>query len=108
VFVAAQESQEEEMHKKIEEDVMARLITEFNSQWAQKEAALKNELATEKAARKTKRKKDQSKFDKIWSFIRSQQVGSSTAPSDTSLSQNPANEDKDEDDTTNLSDDSDA
>ena len=48
---AVEEALEKEMRKKIEE-VMAKLIAQFNSQWDQEDAALKNELAVEKVARK--------------------------------------------------------
>jgi len=41
----AEEAQEEEMCKNIEKKVMARLIAQFNSHWAQKEVALKNKLS---------------------------------------------------------------
>jgi len=36
------------MRKKIAKDVMANLSAQFSSEWAQKKAVLKNELAMEK------------------------------------------------------------
>ena len=65
VCKAAKEAREDEMCKKIEENVTTKLAVQFNSKWAQKEATLKNELAMEKTACKRERKKDQSKIDRI-------------------------------------------
>ena len=52
VCKAIEEAREEELCKKIEEDVPAKLTAYFNDQWAEKKVALKNELAEEKVARK--------------------------------------------------------
>jgi len=63
--MVAKEARTEEMHKKIEEEVTTKLSAQFNSEWAQKEVVLKNELAMEKAALKRARKKMQSKVNRI-------------------------------------------
>jgi len=84
--------------------IAARLTSQFNNHWSQKEVTLKNKLAVEKAARKRDMKNNQSKMDIIWNFIKSQQVGSSMAPLNFSPSEDQA--DEDEDDTMNLDDDS--
>ena len=104
VCKGAEDAHEEDIRKKIEEDVVARLTTHFNKQWAKKEAILKHELATEKASWKRDMKKNQFKLDKIQNFIKGQQAGSSTTPADFSTSEDQADEDKD--DTTKLDDDS--
>jgi len=62
VYKASEQAQEEEMRKKIEENLTMKLITQFKSQWAQ--------LAVEKAARKREMKNEKSKLDKIWTFIK--------------------------------------
>jgi len=53
------------MRKKIEEEVTAKLSAQFSIEWAQKEVALKNELANMKAALKRTRKKVHSEVKKI-------------------------------------------
>ena len=66
--------------------------------------ALKNKLTTEKADWKCGRK-EKSKLDKIWNFVMAQQVGSSTAPTGSNLSQDlDDDDDEQEDNTTNLND----
>jgi len=61
VCKVAKEAQEEEMHTKIEEDSRQSLLHSGIASGPQKEAALNNELAMEKIARKQKRK-EQSKI----------------------------------------------
>jgi len=80
VYKAIQEPQAEEMRKKIEEEVTAKLTVEFSNEWVQKEAILKNELVVEKAALKQTRKKVQSKINTICNFLTSQAVGLSSKP----------------------------
>ena len=86
------------------EDVAVRLTAQFNNQWPQKETALKDKLEEEKAAQKKNLKTNQSKLDRILNFIKIQQVGSSTSPPNFSPTEDQTNEN--EDDTTNLNDDS--
>ena len=78
----------------------AKLSAYFNNEWAQKEAALKNELVMEKAALKRPKKKVQKKIDRIWNFQKSYRVGSSTA-----LMKSSPNEDAGDDDTDDDGDD---
>jgi len=86
------------------EDVAARLTAQFNNQWPQKETVLKDKLEEEKAAQKKNLKTNWSKLDRILNFIKIQQVGSSTSPPNFSPTEDQTNEN--EDDTTNLNDDS--
>ena len=66
-----------------------------------KEGKFENELAQEKVARQRYKEKVKSKISKLWRFFKSQQARSSTAPSDTTLSED---DDQDEPDTTDLGD----
>ena len=63
VYKAAKEALTEKMSKNIEEEVIAKLSAQFNSEWAQKKAVLKNELGAKKAVLKQARK-EQSKVKK--------------------------------------------
>jgi len=47
---AAEEAGQEEMRKNIKDKVTSRLIAQFTGHWAQKEAALQHQMATEKRA----------------------------------------------------------
>jgi len=104
-----EEAWEEELHKKIEEEVRSKLTMEFNTQWAEKEAKIQNELAQERAVKQWEKKKVKSKMNKLWSFFKIQQAEFSTAHPDTILSQNDGDDDDEDDvdeDKTNLGDDS--
>ena len=57
IYKAVEKARVEEMHKKIKEEVIAKLSAEFSNECAQKVVVLKNELAVEKAALKRTRKK---------------------------------------------------
>ena len=99
VAKAVEEAHQEELHKKIEEEVTQRLTTQFTRQLAEKEATLEQKLQKQL-------KKSLSKVDCICNFITRQQAGtSSTVPPDFSPFEEQPDEDE-EDDTTNLGDDS--
>jgi len=68
-----------------------------------KEAKFENELTQEKAARQRDKEKVKSKICKLWRFFKSQQVGSSIAPPDTTPSED---NDEDESDPSDLGDSS--
>ncbi|KAJ8429324.1 hypothetical protein Cgig2_025560 [Carnegiea gigantea] len=71
VSKAVEDARQEEFHKQVEEEVRAKLIVEFNSQWAEKEAKIQNNLAQEKVARLRDKKKAKSEMSKIWRFFKS-------------------------------------
>ena len=45
VSKAVEDARQEEFRNQVEEEVRAKLIVEFNNQWAEKEAKIQNDLA---------------------------------------------------------------
>jgi len=52
VYKVTKEARAAEMRKKIEEEMIAKLSTQFSNGWAQKEAELNNKLVLERATLK--------------------------------------------------------
>jgi len=106
VNTGVEDARQEEFCKQVEKEVRAKLIAEFNNQWAEQEDKIQNDLAQEKAARQRDKKKVKRKMSKMCRFFKSQQARSSTAPPDTTPSEDDDEDDVVDVDPTDLGDDS--